>query len=117
MEAWSKQVNIGALIIGIGFWARYTITIMRDLPPKIVQVIILAPILRVSVHRIARKANTDQLAWNSAMPDTICLDTRSSKPTYGWLSKLRPFLGTLNHRCRIIIGTPKIQKGTPNPKP
>ena len=107
MEAWSKQVNIGALIIGIGFWGSLYYNYNEGPPPKIVQVIILAPILRVSVHRIARKANTDQLAWNSAMPDTICLDTRSSKPTYGWLSKLRPFLGTLNHRCHIIIGTPK----------
>ena len=29
--------------------------------------------------------------------------------TCGWLSKLRSLLGTLNNRCRIIIGT---QKGT-----
>ena len=26
---------------------------------------------------------------------------------YGWLSKLGSLLGTLNNRCRIIIGTPK----------
>ena len=33
---------------------------------------------------------------------------------FGWLSKLWPFLGTLNIRCRIIIG---IQKGTITVRP
>ena len=34
MEAWSKQVNIGALIIGIGFWGSLYYNYNEGPPPE-----------------------------------------------------------------------------------
>ena len=40
-------------------------------------------------------------SWSAGLPDSCCLEHMCGCQNYG------PFLGTLNNRCRILIGTQK----------
>ena len=108
----NDQSNVGALRIRIGFWAPVQYGYNKE-PQRIMWIFIEAPMLGF-LESLPLKGS-GRVTSKGSIRVIQCIQCRHPHNQQfhlyhmGGCQNYGPFLGTLNNRCRIIIGT---QKGT-----